>query len=61
MSEPLTILEASRLNEKAVVVGFSDGTAAIFTVQQLCTLTPDRSTTQEQRGKTGEAFDGDRE
>ncbi len=45
MSEPLKILSAGRLNEHSVVVGFSDGTAAEYTVEQLADLVPERART----------------
>ncbi len=48
MPEPLTILDADRLNERAIVVGFSDGTSAMYTVEQLATLIPVREATVEQ-------------
>lgn len=59
MSKLLTILDANRLNEQSIAVGFSDGTGAVYTVEQLAALIPTREHTVEQTSQSCEPFDGD--
>ena len=53
MSEAVTILEAERLNKTAIVVGLSDGTSAVYVVEQLRALQPVRMATDPQDVQAG--------
>lgn len=57
MPESLQFVQASCLNGQAIVVEFSDGTAAVFTVEQFATLRPERAGNEAQRSVAGEPFD----
>lgn len=58
MPDSLTILDANRLNDKSIAVSFSDGTGAVYSVEQLSALIPSRESTKLQTGQSGEPFDG---
>ncbi len=51
VAKSLTIVEAGRLNSQSIVVAFSDGTSASYTVEQLATLTSERKATEPQRSQ----------
>lgn len=49
MAEQLKIIEANRLDDSAIVVGFSDGTTDTFTADELNSLKVRRIETCEQQ------------
>ena len=53
MAEQLKIIEANRLDDSAIVVGFSDGTTDTFTADELNSLKVRRIETCEQQGMSG--------
>lgn len=53
MAEQLKIIEAHRLDDSAIVVGFSDGTSDTFSADELNSLKVRTIKTCEQQGMSG--------
>ncbi len=45
--EPITFTQAGMLNDYEIAVGFSDGTIAVMTVEQVLACVPDRTKDEE--------------